>query len=170
MKKVTLSLIVFCVFFASNCLRAQSTLPEVGTAEDGPWYYIQVKGSDAVRTNRVFAAIPDETTGNVRVMGVGKDEINSIEDVNRRLWSFEDYGNGSYIIVNKQEENVLGIWNWAEKSKDIAIVETTLSTGWKLIPVEGQEENGYFNMEATDPITSGSPYLHQGNDGWKFGL
>jgi hypothetical protein len=39
-----------------------------------------------------------------------------------------------------------------------------------LIPVEGQEENGYFNMEATDPITSGSPYLHQGNDGWKFGL
>ena len=165
MKKITLFL--FGLFLCYG-LKAQSDLPQPSTNGDGPWYYIQVKGSNDVRHDRVIAAIDNETTGNTRAIGVSKDEVSSLDDIYKRLWCFIKIEEGVYEIVNRYSDKVLDVWNWADKNKDIAIVSSIPSTEWYITE---SSTPGYYQIHVTNTEDyPTSPYIHQGNSGWDYGL
>ncbi|MDR0427387.1 MAG: hypothetical protein LBH12_02165 [Dysgonamonadaceae bacterium] len=181
MKKITLFL--FCMLFAGMAeLRAQ--LPQEGTTEDGPYYYIQVDGKAGdPRAGLVFTAETDAETKQVRVFGRAKGDIKTLDDIDRRLWSFEKGGTmtdgdgnvwDTYFITNKSTQTGLDIWHWNDtaksREKDIAVVSDFPETQWRIFPVTNGGENPAFHIEASNPITANSPYLHQGNNGWGFGL
>ena len=184
MKKITLFLM--SLFLCVNYLGAQENgLPTPSSDNSGPWYYIQVKGGSDARANRVLSVTLNETkTSQDRVMGVEKDAVVSLDDIYSRLWRFEDTGNGTYTIVNrKNADKALDFWFWSptdltgsSSTKWINVVnDAAVASDWKL---EAADDNpGYYKIIANiandaDPeeYPTTSPYLHQGNSSWNYGL
>ena len=182
MKKMTL--FFMSLFLSIGYLGAQEGLPTSSVDDSGPWYYIQVKGGADARANRVLSVTLNETkTGQDRVMGVEKDAVASLDEIYNRLWRFEEAGDGTYTIINKKNTNkALDYWFWSPTdltgtpTKWINVVNDALvAPDWQLKAVDGNA--GYYQIIANLPDGAGpdeypttSPYLHQGNSSWNFGL
>ncbi|MCC8145012.1 MAG: RICIN domain-containing protein [Bacteroidales bacterium] len=165
MKKITFLLLSLIL---SLGLSTAQVSPESSVDDNGPWYYIQVKGSNDVRFDRVMSAKLDETLGVERVYGVYKNEATSEELLDRMLWRIEDNGDETYVIVNKSTKKPMSVFNWAAQTKDIAIVDDNPTTDWTI--VETDANPGYYFIRATVPQATGLFCLHQGNSTWDYGM
>ncbi|MCC8146608.1 MAG: hypothetical protein LIO93_09270 [Bacteroidales bacterium] len=138
------------------CGYVQAQLPEVSTADAPIWYFIQVKGGDTDRANRVFTA---ETDAN------GKDRVNGrfITTASRdnQLWRFERNGD-NYVIFNKGygkkvslEEKVPTGGN--SELLDAVTLSDTPATDW--IFTLNNTRPGYANIQAVT-YANDSKYFH----------
>lgn len=155
MKKVYSILLGLCC--AAGVLPVRAQLPEVGTAENPKWYYIQVLGEDA-RKDRVFTA----TEGTATVYGQPIIVSSDMDEVSTQLWRFELDGS-VYNIVNKATGKSLDVTYDADIDISKAILSETSSVGFKLNPL-----GNYYQIESTKAPAGGiqsEVYLHQANTG-----
>ena len=120
MRKKRLILLVALGFTASMQLAAQ--LPEVSTADNPKWYYIQVLGSDT-RVGRVFTAEGSKVYGREISASIDPDVTS------KQLWRFEKNANGSYVIVNKSTGLQLDLdYDASQKTGHAALAKTASVT------------------------------------------
>lgn len=157
MRKKRLILLVALGFTASMQLAAQ--LPEVSTADNPKWYYIQVLGSDT-RVGRVFTAEGSKVYGREISASIDPDVTS------KQLWRFEKNANGSYVIVNKSTGLQLDLDYDASQETGHAALAKTASVTFKLNKI-----GDYYQFESSKsaPSTPAAElYLHQGNAGYDF--
>lgn len=157
MRKKRLILLVALGFTASMQLAAQ--LPEVSTANNPKWYYIQVLGSDT-RVGRVFTAEGSKVYGREISASIAPDVTS------KQLWRFEKNANGSYVIVNKSTGLQLDLDYDASQETGHAALAKTASVTFKLNKI-----GDYYQFESSKsaPSTPAAElYLHQGNAGYDF--
>lgn len=157
MRKKRLILLVALGFTASMQLAAQ--LPEVSTAENPKWYYIQVLGSDT-RVGRVFTAEGSKVYGREISASIDPDVTS------KQLWRFEKNANGSYVVVNKSTGLQLDLNYDASQETGHAALAKTASVTFKLNKI-----GDYYQFESSKsaPSTPAAElYLHQGNAGYDF--
>lgn len=157
MRKKRLILLVALGFTASMQLAAQ--LPEVSTADNPKWYYIQVLGSDT-RVGRVFTAEGSKVYGREISASIDPDVTS------KQLWRFEKNANGSYVVVNKSTGLQLDLDYDASQETGHAALAKTASVTFKLNKI-----GDYYQFESSKsaPSTPAAElYLHQGNAGYDF--
>lgn len=139
-----------------SCVFAQTTsaqLPEVSTAANPVWYYIQVLGNDGTREDRVWSA-----NSNNYLYG---EALSKTSDA--QLFRFEKSGNNYYIISKS-----------ANKKADVAIFEKeetlSLTDAGAAFTLDPLGEN-YYNITATQTPVGGDvtkKYTHQSNSNSSF--
>ncbi|MDR2843426.1 MAG: RICIN domain-containing protein [Candidatus Symbiothrix sp.] len=148
---------IFCVLLLIITIpaKAQSLLPEVSTASNPIWYYIQVQG-ESERQDRVFTASGTQVLGQSMVMASNQTEID------KQLWRFEKTASGNYAIINKSTNKKLDIRYDSSKSISVGLLSDTPSTEWKL-----PKNSSYYNIQATKSPSGGATanvYAHQANN------
>jgi hypothetical protein len=144
------------VFFA---LKTTAQLPEISTASDPIWYYLQVMGTDSERMNRVFTA---ENGSDV----YGKPMADAPDDspeMDKQLWRFEQNGS-NYDIINKATGKKLNIAYQSALSLRTGALSDNPVTSWELVPY-----NGKYLIKAADATSSiggdaTEIYAHQANN------
>lgn len=128
-------------------LKALAQLPEVSTAENPVWYFIQVVGADSNRENRVFVAKDGYLYG---------EALN--KSSNAQLFRFEKSGN-QYFIISKSTNQKLDVgMNGTEE----ALKLSASGIGFTLDPLAGV----FFNITASSTPTGGDAskkWAHQAN-------
>lgn len=147
----------------------ENGLPLVSKNDNGPWYTIQVLGSDV----RVGLAMTADTIPamNDKNAVFGKALASSTAGLEKQLWRFEIDEDGKYTVINKSTGEKMSVHNWEYeqgKKKDAVSLGSEPNTKWEL--VEPATPNKRWIFKATNPLTESSPYMHQGNSGYKFGI
>ena len=147
--KLLLILVIMIAFLQQKTL-AQSALPfpEISTAENPAWYFIQVVGSDASRGNLVFTAQNNYLYGKA---------LNKTND--NQLFRFEQTGN-NYFIINKSTGKKVDV---AMNGGEEALSLTDEGIGFSLTPMTNSY---YYNITASKTPTGGDAnkrWAHQGN-------
>jgi hypothetical protein len=142
---------LFTLFLAE----VAAQLPQVSTASQPEWYYIQVQGESDGRTDRVFTVEGTSVFGRTMVVEPASP------DLDKQLWRFEQSGS-NYLIFNKANEKKLGITYNASKDISVGNLSDSPATQWQL------EKNGdYYNIKATVVPSGGDAlkvYAHQANN------
>ena len=154
MKKI---IVFITVVFLASKIAAQ--LPEVSTAFDPIWYYLQVKGTDGERMNRVFTA---ENDNDVYGKPIANAPDNSPE-TDKQLWRFEQNG-PYYDIINKATGKKLNITYQSALNLRTGALSDHPVTSWELVAY-----NGYYLIKAAGSTSSiggdGTEiYAHQANN------
>lgn len=150
-------LAVLCI--AALTGKAQSALPNISTADNPAWYYIQVKGSDSERSGRVFTALDDGQVG-----GRAKiDEPGGSATQDKQLWRFEKSGN-DYTVINKATGTKLSLGYDAGKGVRVMFHNSNSNITWNFISY-----NGRYLIKATSNVESiggnaAELYAHQANN------
>ncbi len=132
-------------------------LPEVSTAENPQWYYLQVEGSGSNREGLAFTVTGSFITG---------DAINtsnqSVKD--RQLFRFEKAGDGNYFIISKSANKRVDVANnTVVNEPGLGLSDDGVTFIIRQIP-----GTHYYNMEVTRIPSlgnSGTKYVHQANQG-----
>lgn len=145
--------VIAVVFFQQ---KAFAQLPEVSTASDPIWYYIQVLGIDDDREGRVFTV--EGTTVS------GRKIVNStnLAEVNLQLWRFEKSGD-NYIIINRATGQKADITYDATRTISHISLSDNPITEFKIT-----ELGDYYNIIITNIASGGKAdeiYAHQANKG-----
>jgi hypothetical protein len=146
-----LCLAVFGIF--SQNIMAQ--LPDVSTAANPVWYYIQVQGDPDGRADRVFTADGTNVMGRAIVVSTAD------ADVSKQLWRFEKDGS-NYVIINKSTGKKLDIVYSSSLSARVATLNDNPTTRWQL-----EAFNGYYTIKATVAPSGGTTdkiYAHQASN------
>ncbi|MCC8145432.1 MAG: hypothetical protein LIO93_03115, partial [Bacteroidales bacterium] len=110
-------LLVWCFILSLGFVHAQelegTDLPELSTGDDGPWYYIQVIGTDDLRKERVFTV--EEIPGDSLKVFSRPISSESFDIIDHQLWRFEPGtdNTSNYTIINKKYPDLYlaqGIW------------------------------------------------------------
>lgn len=142
--KLLLLFVIAAVFFQQ---KAVAQLPEVSTADNPAWYFIQVVGEGNSREDRVF-----DVQGNY-VYGA---TLNKTSDA--QLFRFEKNGN-NYIIISKPTGKKINV---GLNNNEEALVMSETGLDFKLEPLATY----YYNITATQPATGGDVskvWAHQAN-------
>jgi hypothetical protein len=141
---------LFTLFLAE----AAGQLPQVSTASQPEWYYIQVQGGND-RANLVFTAEGTSVFGRTMIVEAVSP------DVDKQLWRFEQSGS-NYLIFNKAGEKKMGITYNASKAISVGNLSDNPTTQWQFV------KNGdYYNIKATVTPSGGGAskvYAHQANN------
>jgi hypothetical protein len=142
--KLLLLFVIAAVLFQQKAI---AQLPEISTAGNPVWYFIQVVGEGSSRENRVF-----DVQGNY-VYGAS---LNKTSDA--QLFRFEKNGN-NYIIISKPTGKKINVGlNGGEEA--FVLSETGLE--FKLNPLAAY----YYDIEATQSAVGGDAskkWAHQAN-------
>jgi hypothetical protein len=153
-------LILFSAIAALFSQRVMAQLPDVSTAADPVWYYIQVADNESEdRRGRVFTVLDNDS----KVYGRSKTTSTDEAEIGKQLWRFEQSGSsGEYVIINKATGNKLDVSYYSAKSISVAALSENPTARWKF-PVNG---DGY-GIQATATPAGGATdkvYVHQAND------
>ncbi|MDH8702689.1 hypothetical protein M2138_002057 [Dysgonomonadaceae bacterium PH5-43] len=147
-------IIYFIIALIVSFSNVYAQLPEISTADNPIWYYIQVIG-ESDRAELVFTAESGKVCG--RSMIVSTDE----SKIKTQLWRFEKENN-NYVIINMSTGTKVSLDYNTSKSIRYAALSETPTTTWDF-PSNGK---GY-NIKAVTNISTGSTsniYAHQAND------
>jgi hypothetical protein len=136
--------------------KAAAQLPDVSTAENPVWYYIEVQG-EPDRAGRIFTLLDGDSV----VYGRSKTASTDEAELGRQLWRIEQNGD-DYTIVNKTTGKKLDVSYYSAKSISVAAISDNPTTRWKLLPA-----GEWYNLQATAAPAGGDAskvYLHQAND------
>lgn len=144
----------------ASLLPAAAQLPDVSTAQQPKWYFIQVLGSDT-RVDRVFTLEADD----YKVAGEAMTTSVSDDVVGRQLWRFEQNDAGRYVITNKASGRQLDVAYDSDEGTARAVCTAQSSQTFQLNAL-----GDYFQIELEKAVTSGENWLHQGNSGYDFAV
>lgn len=136
-------------------------LPEVSTANNPKWYYIQLIGEED-RADRMYTLIDDKHV-------YGRYRINSTDDaeLGKQLWRFEKSGS-RYVIINKLTGKRLSLEFDQEMNSGCAMLNSASTITFDL-----KRAGNYFQIIGSRAATgspSGEIYLHQGNSGYDYAI
>lgn len=134
----------------------EDSYPMTSSSENPYWYYIQVKGSDSERFDRVY------TVDNDQVYGRALSAATSLEELDKQLWRFENLGS-SIAIINKATGKKLDITYDTDKKINVGLISDDPSTNWIL---EESATSNYYNIKAETPFAGRTNYIysHQANN------
>ncbi|MCC8147021.1 MAG: cadherin-like beta sandwich domain-containing protein [Bacteroidales bacterium] len=145
-----------------------SGAPKLSTNNEGPWYFIQVKGSD-VRADLTMTADTLHTDETNFVNIVRGKTFNMHQDtIDSQLWRFEKDNTGVYTIINKATNQKLDQYKTARFTRNVLALSDSVSNNFTL--QEAPDPNGRWVFQVKDPITATYSYLHQGNSGYTFAV
>jgi uncharacterized protein (DUF736 family) len=156
MKKVAM---LFFAVAGAFFQKAAAQLPDVSTADNPVWYYVQVQG-ESDRTGLVFTAV-DAVEGDSKVYGRSKTTSTDEAELGKQLWRFEQSGS-DYTVVNKATGKKLDASYYSAKGIGVAVLSDNPTVRWKLLP-----SGDWYNLQATAPPAGGDAsktYIHQAND------
>lgn len=155
MKKRLLWIGILSCVCAAFCSETLAQLPEVSTATEPVWYYIQTLGKED-REGLMYTAESDN-----KVYGRAVKFTSDQAQKDMQWWRFEKNGD-QYTAINKATEKQLDIAYDTSKGISHATVSTTSSATF------GFEANGeYFNIKssvAPEGGTASKVYAHQANN------
>jgi hypothetical protein len=153
------TLILTLIAIAAFSRQAVAQLPDVSTAADPVWYYIEVQAVDVTdeRTGRVFTAID----GDSKVYGRAKTASTNEAELGKQLWRFEQDGS-NYVVINKATGKKLDVAYYSGKSISVAALGDNPTVRWKLQP-----QGAWYSFQATAAPSgggAGKTYIHQANN------
>lgn len=171
MKKVTFFLL-WCFMLSLGSIQAQSDdflgtdLPSTSSDESGPWYYIQVVGTDDARKAGVFTLEKQEDES----LAVFNRQISSEshDAIDHQLWRFEEgFNDGCFYIINKKYPDLYLVQkSWESRNGKGYLSLDEDAVEWEL--KERNDGGGFYHIIATDPLDTSNPSTHMGNSGWDF--